>query len=192
MSIISSGSYRLVQALPLSYFLLHVRLDRPSTMYDWTKPYAIASALVLIVSALLMLKRKIYSPAFVGINVYFLFGGVALAAHWDAINLLYGKLEGAGMMVWIVAVVAIGNCIQPQWSLELTQDQITEVKTNAHWRGHAWLLFGFCVLCTGLTLFIMNNTTSVLLREFAPFIILFTGAALIKRNSLKLTTTEQT
>ena len=106
-------------------------------------------------------------------------------AHWDAINLLYGKLEGAGMMMWIVAVVGIGNCIQPKWSLELTPDQITKETTPSHWRRYAWLLFSFCVLCTGLTIFIINNTASVILREFLPFIILFTGAAFIKRYSLK-------
>ena len=185
MLIISSASYRIIQALPLSYFLLHVRLDRPSNMYDWTQPYAIASALALLVSTAVILRRQNYSPIFAGINIYFIFGWVALAAHWDNINRLYGRLEGAGMIIWIIAVVAVSNIICPRWSLGITQQQANLAKAETHWKPYAWRLFGFYLLCALLTLAIINSTTSIILREFLPFIVLFSGTVIIQHIALK-------
>ncbi|BCD99024.1 hypothetical protein [Marinagarivorans cellulosilyticus] len=184
MLIISSTGYRLIQAIPLSYFLLQLRFDRPSNMYDWTQPYAIASTLALLVSAAVMLRKQNYSPIFVGINIYFVFGWVALAAHWDSINRLYGTLEGAGMMLWILAVVAIGNAICPRWSLGITQQQAKLAKSKEHWKHHAWRLFGFYLLCALLTLVIINSTKSIILREFLPFIVLFLGTVMIQHIAL--------
>ena len=101
---------KVAEALPLSIFLVYIRMIDTSVELNWKGPFITSGMAALFAIVFPLCRRIVLSRIFLGINLYLISGAAAFIFHHWWVNTLYGRLEASGMLMW-VAVTGIGSIL---------------------------------------------------------------------------------
>lgn len=163
-----------LEMIPLPIFLLCVEVVNPSDMSEWLIPYLLPSIAAILVTIFLQKTKGTLNRLFVGINLYLISGAIGVLANFTALNLLYGQLEAAGMLVWIALVGIAYTVLSPKGFIGLNH------KDNSVVVRYSLLLLAVTGLAITISLFFKGSR---LLSEIVPFMTLFTVAAYLKNKA---------
>jgi hypothetical protein len=161
---------RAIEALPLAAFLMYIAVVKPQAPIEWYTPYYAAAALAIAAVLLVMRLGAVLNRIYLGIALYFVSGSVALLVHWAWLNIVYGRLEGTGMLLWVCAVGLAFTLFSRRGYVGVDAPAATV-------RFWSWLLFAITLGATVMSLTFMGNP---LLSSFLPFVALFTVQGVIK------------
>jgi predicted neutral ceramidase superfamily lipid hydrolase len=163
----------LLQALPLTLFLVILRTAPPKTPTDWQLPFIAAGLAALAVIAIMVLKKKILNRIFLGINLYFFTGGLAFVTHQFWLNDIYGHLTASGMLLWVAAVGLITTMATPTGFIAEDHPDKSLIKKYS----------GLLIAATLIAAFLSYGfRDSHLLSEIAPFTGLFIIYGMLKNK----------
>ena len=160
-----------VEALPLPVFLICTGLIQPGASQDWLVPY-LAATLTALATTLWLLSRQVtLNRLFIGINAYLLSGAIGLLTHQTWLNNLYGHLQAAGMLGWIVLVGALTTALSP----------VGFVGIRARTR-RSTFIYSLLLLAVALAAFLTSYyfRGSKIFSELVPFIALFAAHSRLK------------
>lgn len=100
---------RLIEISPLSAFLLFIKLAPPQTMTAWRYPYLIASVFAVVAIGWMHQRKQPLNRILLGVDVYLFSGLVAGIFQWEALNQLYGYLQAAAMLVWVLLIAVLAS-----------------------------------------------------------------------------------
>ncbi len=104
----------ITQAVPLSTFLLYLRLIDTTIAHNWEGPFILSGLIAIGVIGLCVLKKRPMNRLFLGINLYLISGGLAFITHQYWLNQLYNELHASGMLLWIILVGIISTVVSPR------------------------------------------------------------------------------
>lgn len=144
---------KILESIPLPIFLIYSATIDKSLSQNWLGPYLASSIAALLATAILISKKIQLNRLFIGINLYLLSGSIGLLANLVWLNQLYGHLEAAGMLAWVIFVGLSSIGISPSGfigvyskdrkkivisSLYLLLATLTALLVSLHFQGH-WL-----------------------------------------------------
>jgi hypothetical protein len=162
---------RLVEALPLSVFLLYMAIANPRLPDEWRAPYFAATAIAVLATWFLVRRGATLSRIYLGIALYFLSGTIAMITRWPWLNEQYGRLEGTAMMFWVLAAGVYFTFFDRQGFIG------AEGLAPERVRRASMLLLA---ITTAATVFSVSFLGNRLLSSFLPFIVVFTAHGIIK------------
>lgn len=163
--------YRILEIIPLAIFLLHAETIDLSNPKNWLGPY-VTSSIAAIVSTIILLRLKSnFNPLFIGINLYLISGSIGLITNLTWLNTLYGDLQAAGMLAWIVLVGLY--CLNSYtWNFLGARSINKQITFN-----YSIVLLGISIAACIMSYSFQSNK---ILSEYAPFIILFSTQTYFK------------
>ncbi|HEY6528727.1 MAG TPA: hypothetical protein VIZ65_08530 [Cellvibrionaceae bacterium] len=162
MKIVSLQLARWAESLSLTFFVIYIHSQTLPAGEAWLLPYLLACIIGVAVSVLLVCQHMVLNRLFLGINLYFLSGVLALALQIQQLNQLYAQLGAAAMLTWILLVGIAATLIAPVGVLGIPE---------ARSRIHSWYLLVACVFAILWAIYFKTNTA---LGEWLPFIVIFT------------------
>ena len=167
---------RLIQSLellPLAVFLSVIGLFDSYETGHWIPPYAIGTAVAVVVTVAALRRRQILNRIALGINGYLLSGliGQLLSLQWLVRAL--GELESAGMLVCIVGVGAATTLASRAGFAGVANDDRGKVNGYSLW------LLAASVLALVVSFFLHGNR---LLSDVLPFGFLFAVHGLVRKR----------
>ncbi len=168
--------FAIMEALPLSVFLIYATSIDKSNFLNWLGPYLAGSIVAVVTTAVLIMKKVPLNRLFIGINIYFLTGCYGLLANKVWLNQLYARMQASGMLAWIIIVGVV--------SLLLSPAGFIGIKSSNRKKIIAFSLYLLLIaqLAYLVSLYFKGNK---ILSEFVPFIVLFATQGLLKSKLLK-------
>ena len=162
-----------MELLPLAAFLVAMGFFDSYASGRWIPPYAVGSAVAVVVTADALRRRQTLNRIALGINGYLLSGliGQLLSLQWLVRAL--GELESAGMLIWIVGVGAATTLTSPAGFAGVANDDRRKVYGYSLW------LLAASVLALIACYFLHGNR---LLSDVLPFGFLFAVHGLVRRR----------
>jgi len=162
-----------VEALPLPVFLVYSRFIDTSVSAEWLGPYLVSSVLALMTAYVVWRYVGVFNRVFVAINLYFLSGAAGLLMGVSWLNQFYGRMEAAGMLLWVIGVFAVAWGVTRKGALGVSC-------SGQHKDGvYSALLLGVAVVAFLLSLYFQGNRV---LAEFLPFVLLFSVYAVLRKQ----------
>jgi len=164
-----------LQTLPLPVFLIYAELIDKEISREWLGPYLLSSLTAISVYGYLLRNKLTLNRLMLGVNLYFFSGAVSLLIDFKWLNELYGQLEAAGMLLWILAVCLFdllsprglfGHQAVPGKGLPVTH-----------------IAFVVLVLLTVPVSFYFQGNR--LLAELLPFVVVFTAYGFLEGREQK-------
>jgi multisubunit Na+/H+ antiporter MnhB subunit len=163
---------RVLEALPLSVFLLYMVVMDPRAQAEWRTPYYAATALALAGVIVLWRTGATLNRIYLGITLYFISGTIALLTRWPWLNEEYGRLEGTAMLMWVLVVGLVATIGSPRGFAGIQADPRIVRRASL-------LLLAITAAATVFSLAFVGQRA---LSSFAPFIVVFISQALIARK----------
>jgi hypothetical protein len=162
-----------LELLPLAVFLVAMGFFDSYASGRWIPPYAIGTAVAIVVTVVALGRRQILNRIALGINGYLLSGliGQLLSLQWLVQAL--GELESAGMLVWIVGVGAATTLASRAGFAGVAN--VDRGKVN----GYSLWLLAASVLALVASYFLHGNR---LLSDVLPFGFLFAVHGLVRKR----------
>jgi len=163
-----------LEMIPLPIFLLCVEVVNPSKMSEWLIPYLLPSIAAILITIFLQKTKGTLNRLFVGINLYLISGAIGVLTNFTALNLLYGQLEAAAMLIWIALVGIAYTIFSPGGFIGIDH------KDNSVVVRYSLLLLVVAGLAIIISFFFKGSR---LLSEIVPFMTLFSAAAYLKKKA---------
>jgi len=166
----------ILEAIPLSAFLLYIRNIDTEIPQNWEAPFIISGLMVLIVIIFFLYRKILFNRILLGINIYLLCGGMAFITHQWWLNRLYDTLQASGMLLLIIITGILSIFLSSKGFIGANSPDKKNVK-----RFSVYLL-----LCSVFAFAIsFGFRGSRILSELVPFIGLFFFQSLLKRRLAK-------
>lgn len=104
----------ITQAIPLSIFLLFIRLVGTSTPQSWGPPFVLGGLTAIGATSLCLYKKQVLHRLFLGINLYLISGGLTFVTHQWWLHQIYNDLQASGMLLWIILVGIVSTFMSPR------------------------------------------------------------------------------
>ncbi len=155
---------KLCEIVPFSIFILYIRCFDMNTAQDWNLPFLISGIAAFAAIILHIAQKLIFNRLFLGVNLYLISGAVAIVTHQWWLNKIYGELQAAGILAWVVIVGFACLLFSPQGFIGVySTDKQTLKKLS--------LLLLFTSICTfGLSFAFRGDR---FLSEVIPFSLIF-------------------
>ena len=163
----------ILQALPLTLFLVILRTAPPKSPTDWQLPFIAAGLATVAIITIMAVKKEKLNRIFLGINLYFFTGGLAFVTHQFWLNNIYGHLTASGMLLWVTAVGLVTTIATPTGFIgEAHRDKALVKK-------YSGLLIAATLIAAALSYGFKDNH---LLSEIIPFTGLFIVYGMLKNK----------
>ncbi len=154
----------ILEAIPLSVFLLYIRNIDTANPQSWVAPFITSGSMALIVIIVFLYKKITFNRIFLGINIYLLSGCIAFITHQSWLNRLYGSLQASGMLLLIIITGIVSTAFSPKGFIGINSpDKKSVIRFSAY-----LLIFSVCAFV--ISFFFQS---SMILSELVPFIGLF-------------------
>jgi hypothetical protein len=173
VKILSLPLARFAESLSLTFFVIYIHSQTVAPGEAWLLPYLLASIIGAAVSLILLHQRIVLNRLFLGINLYFFSGVLAVALQVQALNQLYAQLGAAAMLAWILLVGIGATLLAPVGVLGISETRS---------RIHSWYLLA---ACAAAVLWAKYFKTNMALGEWLPFIALFTLRSFLSAAATK-------
>lgn len=155
---------KLLEAVPLSVFLLYIRNIDADIPQNWEAPYIVSGLVAIAVTASFLYKKRMLNRIFLGINIYLVSGGVAFITHQWWLNRIYGDLQASGLLLWIIIAGIVTALFSPKGFIGVDSSDKKSIKK------YSYYLLLFSVGAFTISFGFRDNR---LLSEIVPFIGLF-------------------
>ena len=162
-----------LEVTPLSIFVLYIRYIDMNAPQDWNIPFLISGAAALVAVVLYLAQKMHFNHLFLGINLYFISGSIAIITQQFWLNKMYGELHASGMLAWIVMVGFMSSLFSPQGFIGVYSTSKSAIK------GASLLLLFSSICAFGLSFAFRGNR---LFSEVVPFILIFFTQHLLKNK----------
>ena len=102
--------YRILEALPLSTFLVYKSIFESTTDQSWFNIYASCAIISTLCTWYLIRKKIPVNAIYMGISIYFISGYLSLLAGTSWLMEWYRFSLASGMLMWITAVIFFDLC----------------------------------------------------------------------------------
>ena len=154
----------ILEAVPLSVFLLYIRNINADIPQNWDVPFIVSGLVAIAVTASFLYKKRLLNRIFLGINIYLASGGVAFITHQWWLNRIYGDLQASGLLLWIIITGIVTALFSPKGFIGEDSSDKKSIKK------YSYYLLLFSVGAFSISFGFRDNR---LLSEIVPFIGLF-------------------
>ena len=163
--------WQVVEAAPLTVFLIYVSAAQPESPAAWRGPYYSAALLAALVTILRLVRHGLLNRIHLAIGVYFVSGSVALALQWSWMNQFYGRMEATAMLYWVLAVGALTTFASPVGFIGVAGVSLSRT------RRASVALLGATVLAALWSRYFHG---SALLSAYVPFVAVFLAQSVLR------------
>ncbi|MGL1931173.1 MAG: hypothetical protein OCC45_05380 [Desulfotalea sp.] len=167
---------RVFEFAPLSFFLFYIRFVNIETSEGWDTPFLVSGILAFISIIVFLTTKNILNRLFLGINLYFISGALAIITNQWWLNKIYGDLHASGMLAWIVVVGILSYAVTPYGFIGVDTPDKKSMKQNS-----------LILLVTSVVAFFISfySKESQLFGEMIPFVILFSTNYYLQKRIVK-------
>lgn len=90
---------KLVEAVPLTVFLIFLRVMDTSVPENWRLPFIVCGVAAVGVVGVFLYKKMVFNRVLLGINLYLISGGLAFVTRQWWLNRIYNDLGASGMLL---------------------------------------------------------------------------------------------
>lgn len=152
----------ILEFIPLAAFLLALRNLNPSYDNYWLITYGISASAALFCIGFKLLKHEFQNKIILGINCYLLSGALGIVAKQTWLMQLYGSLQSAAMLLWILVIGILALLFSTWFPTNLRQKK----RTRLYEKTMTLITLG----SFGLAYSALGNTV---FSETIPFAVLF-------------------
>ncbi len=167
---------KIIEAIPLMIFLGYLRVIDTQIPGNWKMPFLVSGCAATLVIVFSWYKKIIANRIFLGINLYFITGGLAFITHQWWLNNIYDQLQASGLLLWVVATGVITTFISSHGFIGVKSSNAESIRKYSYYL----LLFSFIAFSISF-LFRGNRVLS----ELVPFIGLFILQGVLKEKMYK-------
>ena len=164
------------ETLPVLIFVYYIRYIDINTAQDWNLPYLISSAVAFVAIILFVARKIIFNRLLLGINLYLISGAIAIITHQWWLNRIYGELQAAGLLAWVVIVGFVTLLFSPHGFIGINFTDKRSVKIFS-------LFLLIISICAFSISFVFRENK--ILSELVPFILIFFTQHILKNKITK-------
>ena len=131
----------ILEAIPLSVFLLYIRNIDTAIPQKWVAPFIISGLMALVVIILFLYKKITFNRIFLGINIYLFSGCMAFITNQSWLNSLYSNLQASGMLLLIIITGVVSIAFSSKGFIGINSPDRKSVKKFSVYL----LVFSVCV-----------------------------------------------
>ncbi len=167
---------KLFEMVPFSIFILYIRYIDMDTAQDWNLPFFISGIAAFAAIILLIVNKTIFNRLFLGLNLYLISGALAIITHQFWLNKIYGELQAAGVLAWVVIVGFVYLLFSSQGFIGVYSTDKQSIKK-----------LSLCLLFTSICAFSLSLTFrgDRVLSEIIPFTLIFFMQYILKNKIAK-------
>jgi hypothetical protein len=152
----------ILEFIPLAAFLLALRNLNPSYDNYWLITYGVSASAALLCIGFKILRHEFQNKIILGINCYLLSGALGIVAKQTWLMRLYGSLQSAAMLLWIMGIGVLAFLFSTWFPANLRQ----KTRTRLYEKAMTLITLGAFALAYSA----LGNT---ILSETIPFATLF-------------------
>ncbi len=165
------------ETLPVLIFVYYIRYIDINTAQDWDLPYLISSAVAFVAIILFVARKLIFNRLFLGINLYLISGAIAIITHQWWLNRIYGDLQAAGLLAWVVVVGFVSLSFSPHGFIGVNSTDKRSVKIFS-------LFLLIISICAFSISFVFRENK--IFSELVPFTLIFFTQHILRNKITKM------